>query len=194
MSNLKEIAQVSYDQVYPNASIQTSIKVEHFIVAAKARYAWELFRISKEERRSEGEWEIPSTLWRESDIEVKDDKADISLLNIFRSFEGDVWIGNIGGINCECNYLKKSVNLAQILCDDEYNGNARPYYVVGKSIKFPAGVHSPTLPMIYASDGTDLDDDIEIDDMIGDLIGNYLVQRFSNRMPEDRTANSNSNN
>lgn len=193
MSNLKEIAQVNYDQIYPNATAETSIKVDHFISEGKNRYAWELFRISKEEKRSEGEWEIPSVLWREADVEVVNDKADISMLNIFRSFEGDTWIGNIGGIGCECNYLRQSVNLGQILCDEDYWGNDKPYYVIGQSIKFPVGAHKSTLPITYASNGEDLEDEIEIDDAIGALVSEYLYKKFSGKLPEDRTADSNSN-
>lgn len=190
MASIQEISQLNYDAIYPNATAQTSVKVEHFIVEAKLRYCWEMFRLSKELKRADGEWEIPSSLWREADIEIKDDKADISLLNIFRSFDGDTWIGNIGGFDCDCNYIRQTVNLSQILCDSDYWGNGKPYYVVGKTIKFPAGTHSKTLPITYASDGTDLDDDIIVDDAIGALISEYLYKKFSGKFVEDRTANS----
>lgn len=191
--NLLSIAQVNYDLVYPNASAQTSIKVEHFIEEAKIRYAWELFRLSHEIKRAEGEYEIPSTLWKDATITVVDNVADISELNIFRSFDGDSWIGNIGGFNCECSYLRQTVNLSQILCDPDYWGNDKPYFVVGKSIKFPAGVHKTTLPITYASNGEDVDDMIEVDDAIGALISEYLYKKFSGKFPEDRSADSNSN-
>lgn len=192
MSNLKEIAQVNYDQIYPNATAQTSVKVEHFISEALTRYAWELFRMSKEEMRTDGEWEIPSDLWREAEVDVIDKEADISSLNIFRSFEFDTWIGNIGGINCECSYIRQSVNLSQLLCDSDLWGNAKPYYVLGNKIKFPIGAHKKKLTIIYASNGNDLDETIEIDDAIGSLVSQYLFQKFSGKFPEDRTANSNS--
>lgn len=189
MSNIKEIAQINYDVIYPNATAQTSVKVEHFISESLTRYAWEMFRLSREIKREDGFWEIPSSLWRDANITVVDNVADISDLNIFRSFEGDTWIGNIGGFNCECVYLMQTVNLSQILCDPDYWGNNKPYFVVGKSIKFPAGVHKTTLPITYASNGDDVDDTIEVDDAIGALISEYLYKKFSGKFPEDRTAN-----
>ena len=194
MANLKSIAQVSYDQMYPNATAQTSIKVEHFIEAAKSRYAWELWRISKEEKRNEGEWDIPSSLLRKATIEIKDNAADISALKIFRGFEGDTWISSIGGFDTDCSYTRQTVNISRMLLDDEYLGNSKPYTVIGKSIEFPRGAHRKSESIVYASNGEDLDDAIEVDDVAGELVGIYLVQRFSGKMPEDRTSNSNSNN
>lgn len=190
MSDLNSIAQINYDVIYPNASAQTSVKVEHFIEEAKSRYAWELFRISKEEKRADGWWEIPSVLWREADIEVVDGKADISALSIFRSFEGDTWIGMIGGEGCGCSYTRQSVNISQMLCEEDYWGNSKPYYVVGQTIRFPGGAHKDTLPIVYASNGEDLQGNIEVDDAIGALVSEYLYKKFSGKFPEDRTANS----
>lgn len=193
MASLKEISQVAYDQTYPNASIQTSVKVEHFIEAAKSKYAFELWRMSKELKRSEGEFDIPSSLLRQGEIEVKDNVADISNIHVFRTSDGETWISNIGGIGCECNYIKKTVNISQILCDDEYDGNGKPFVVVGDKINFPKGTHKSTLPIIYASSGDDLNEEIPIDDTTAELVSIYLVQRFSNKLPTDETANDNSN-
>lgn len=191
--NLLSIAQVNYDLVYPNATAETSVKVEHMIEDAKMRYAWELFRTSKEEKRADGWWEIPSVLWREADIEVVDNKADISSLHIFRSFEGDTWLGMIGGEGCGCSYTRQSVNISQMLCEEDYWGNSKPYYVVGKTIRFPGGAHKDTLPIVYASDGTDLNDEIDIDEGIGALVSEYLYKKYSGKFAEDRTADSNTN-
>lgn len=192
MADLKSIAQVNYDQIYPNASAQTSVKVEHFIEEAKIRYAWELFRIAKETKRADGEWEIPSDLWRETKIDVADNEADLSELNVFRSLEGDTWIGNIGGIGTTCNYMRLTVNLYQGF-DDEYTGNSKPYIVIGNKVKFPKGTHITPLPIIYATNGTDLDETIEVDDAIGALVSDYIFKKFSGKLPEDRSADSNSN-
>lgn len=193
MTNLKEIAAVAYEQVYPNPTIQTPIKVEHFIEAAKYKLAYELWRLSKELKRSEGEWEIPTSLLRQGDIEVKENVADISGLSVFRTSDGETWISNIGGINCECSYLKQTVNLAQIICDDDYLGNGKPYVIIGDKISFPKGSHKATLPIIYASNGEDLNGEIPIDDTTAELVSIYLVQRFSNKLPVDETANDNAN-
>lgn len=191
--DLQSIAQVVYDQIYGNNTAQNAIKVEHFIEVAKSRYAYEMWLQSKTLGRAEGEWEIPSAILRDGEIEVKDNEADISALNIFRSFEGDLWIQNIGGLDCECDYIKQSVNLNQMLCDDEYLQGKWPFVVVGKKIKFPKGSHSKTLPIIYASNGTDIENEIEVDDAIGDLVGDYLFKRFSGKLPVDRTNDSNEN-
>lgn len=193
MSDLLSICQVSYDEVYPNATAQTAIKVEHFIEAGKSKYAFELWRISKEEKRSEGEWDIPSMLLRESEIEVIENTADISNLKIFRSLQGDTWIQSLGGFDSDCTYIRQTINVSRMLLDDEYLGNSKPYTVIGDSIKFPKGTHSKKIPIIYASNGQDLEDKVLIDDAIGEIVGIYLVQRFSNKLPADRSADSNEN-
>lgn len=193
MASLNEICQEVYDSVYPNASIQTSIKVEHVLVEGRVRYAYEMWLQSKISAREDGGWEVPSVLLQDATIEVKDNEADISALNIFRSFEGDMWIQSIGEFGCECSYMKQSVNISKMLCDDEYLGNSKPYTIIGKKIKFPKGTHEKTLPIVYASNGEGLDGDMEVDDAIGALVSDYLWKRFTNRLPEDRTVNSNSN-
>ena len=193
MADLLTIAQTVYDEVFPNASVQTSVKVDHVIEVAKTRYAFEMWLQSKELARLEGGWEVPSALLRDATIEVKDNEADISALNIFRSFEGDSWVQSIGEFGCECNYMRMSVNISKMMCDDEYLGNSKPYIVVGKKIKFPKGAHAKQLPIIYASNGEDLEDEIEVDDAIGALVSDYLWKRFTNRLPEDRSNDSNSN-
>lgn len=188
MASLKSIAQVNYDTVYPNASVQTSVKVEHFIEEAKIRYAWEQWRLSKELKRAEGEWEVPSVLLRDADLPIENDVADLSTLNIFRSFDGDVWLANVGGIVSDCNYIRLTVANKGILLDDEYLGNSKPYIISGNQIKFPKGAHKKTIPITYASNGGDVDEDIDVDDAIAALVSEYLYKRFSGKLPEDRTA------
>lgn len=192
MAGLKEITEVVYNQVYPNAEANTAIQLEHMLVVAKSRYAHEMFIISKELKRSEGEWEIPDSLLREATLDVVNDEADISLLKIFKSLDG-LWIARVGDYGCDCGYTKHSVNLSNILCDDEYHGNSKPYVPVGKKIKFPFGAHGKTVPITYGSNGEDIDDEIECDDVIGDRVGDYLWKRFSGKLPADRTLNSNEN-
>jgi hypothetical protein len=192
VANLKAISQVAYDQVFPNASPQAAIKVEHFIEVAKTRYAFEMFLLSKQAKATEGEWEIPSSLWREAQVEIVDNRADISGLKIFRSLDGETWLANIGGISGDCHYMKLTANLAQLFSEDDF-GNAKPFYVLGKSIIFPLGTHAKKLPIVYASSGEDINDAIEVDEVLGDLVSDYLWKRFSGRIPEDKTQNSNSN-
>lgn len=193
MANINEIAQIAYDQIYPNAEQATSVKVEHFIQTALTRYAYEMFLLSKELKRADGEWDIPDTLLREDILTIVNNEADISALKIFTSFEGGKWISKVGDFGCDCGYIKHTVNMSNILCDDEYNGNSKTYVIIGKKIKFPHGAHGKTAPIIYASSGEDVDGDIEVDDAIGDRVGDYLFKRFSGRIPADRTENSNEN-
>jgi len=193
MASLKEIAAIAYDQVYPNADQNAAIQVEHFIQTALTRYAFELFLTSKELKRVDGEWEIPDVLLREATLNIENNEADLSGLKIFTSFDGGKWISMVGDFGCDCGYIKHSVNLANILCNDEYDGNKKTYVPIGRKLKFPKGVHGNTVPIIYASSGEDVDGDIEVDDAIGDRVGEYLWKRFSGRIPEDRTQNSNTN-
>lgn len=191
--DLNQIAQIAYDQVYPNAEQATSVKVEHFIETAKTRYAYEMFLLSKELKRADGEWNIPDTLLREDTLTIENNEADISALKIFKSFEGGLWIAKLGDFSCDCGYTKHTVNLSNILCDDEYHGNSKPYVPIGKKIKFPFGSHGKTVPIIYASSGEDVEGEIEVDDAIADRVGDYLWKRFTGKLPEDRTVNSNAN-
>lgn len=193
MANLLSIAELAWRQVFPNPSTRTATKLAEFIATAKLEYAWNLWRISKEDKRNDGDWEVPSSLLRRSKITVIEDEADISHLAIFRGFDGDVWIQNLGGIGCECNYTRQSVNLSRILCDDDYTGNSRPYIVMGNIIDFPYGTHRKELDIIYATNGEDMEDTIEVDDNIGGLVRNRLVEIYSNKQMADKTNNDNPN-
>lgn len=193
MANLLEIAQEVYDEVFPNPSPQNAVKFDHVLVVAKSRYAYELWLKSKNDAREDGGWEVPSALWREAEIEVSNNKADISHLKIFRSYDGDAWLGSVGD-GCDCPYVRVSMNLYGVIgCDKEYLGNSLPYTVIGNSIKFHNGAHSKTVPIVYASSGEDMDDNVEIDDAMSALVSDYLWKRFANKLPVDRTNNSNEN-
>lgn len=193
MADLLSISQTVYDVAFPNPDVQKAVKVEHVIEEAKLRYAYEMWLQMKISSRNDGEWEIPSALWREEEVEVKNGVADISKLNIFRSLEGDIWLGKVGGLDCECDYMRMSLNQSKLFCDDEYIGNSKPVIPVGKTLKFPQGAHANKVTIIYASNGIDIDEGIEVDDTIGGLVSDYLWKRFTNQIPVDRTNNSNEN-
>lgn len=122
-------------------------------------------------------------------------EADISGLNVFEGFPSEIWLQNIGGINCECKYIKSTVNRSQLLCDDDsLPETARTYYVVKNKIKFPNGVHSNKLPIIYAGMGEGIDGDIDIDDAIASLVRQRLIDIYLGKIAkEDVTNNSDSN-
>lgn len=193
MADLKEIAEVAYRQIFQNATAATSIKKEDFLSIARHRYAYEMFLMSKDLERLDGVFEIPTALLRKADLTVINGQIDISQLKIFRSFQGDLWLGRVGTGECDCSYVKHSVNISNILCDTDYHGNSKPFVVIGDTIEFPQGTFAKTVPIIYASNGADVNGSIEVDDAVGDRVSEYLWKRYSNRLPEDRTNNANTN-
>jgi hypothetical protein len=147
------------------------------------------------QRNEEGEFNLPSNLIEESEIDIKDNIADISKLNIFNSLPNDIWLINVGGLGCECDYVRSDVNTAQLMCgDDSLPDNARVYIPIGKEIRFPQGVHKTPLPIIHASLGKNIDENIEIDDALASLVRDKLDDMYSlGRIgQEDVTNNSNS--
>lgn len=191
MANLLSIAELSWRQVFPDPTAQTQTKKAEFIATAKLEYAWNMWRISKEQKRTEGEWEIPSALLRRGTITVVNDSASLAELKIFRSFDGDTWIGRLG--DNDCKYIRQSLNESKMLSDEDDWGNSLPYIVIGMNIEFPIGARRLTIPIVYATNGEDLEDNIEVDDAIGGLIRNRLVEIYSAKQPVDKTTNNNPN-
>ena len=105
------------------------------------------------------------------------------------------WLMNVGGVGCSCDYVKSTINTSQLLCDDDSLGeNVKKYYVVGNKIKFPNGAHSDIVSIIYAHNGETLDDNMTIDDSIGGIVRQRLIEIYLGKIvPEDKTNNSNSN-
>lgn len=138
---------------------------------------------------------IPSNLLSTKKIEVKDNIADISKLNVFRGLPNDLWLQNIGGIGSKCKYVKSSVNNAQLLSDDDsLPDNYRTYYPVGNTIVFPQGVHENPVPITFANMGENLDGEIEVDDTLAAIVRSRLIDIYLGKEGrEDVTNNSNSN-
>lgn len=195
MASLFSIANLSFRKCFPNPSDETSLEVEDFIESAKAIYSYQMLLFYWKQRDTEGEFTLPSNLLQESEIEVKDGKADISKLSIFNSLPNDLWLVNVGGLGCGCDYVKSDVNRAQLLCDDDsLSDNARIYIPVGKEIRFPQGVHKSPIKIIHASLGENIDEDIEIDDALAAVVREKLDEMYLGRTaPEDVTNNSNAN-
>lgn len=188
MANISEVAQLAFNQIFPNGGDETPIDREEFVATAQSIYANAVWILSKQEKREEGVFNLPSYLLSESKIEVVDNEADISELLIMRSI--NEWLQNIGGLTCTCQYLQSTVNRAQLLCDDEFQ-EGRTYIVIGNKIKFPEGVHVTPLPIIYVNDGTG--DDVNIDESLAKVVREQLVMLYSKKGIEDSTNNSNSN-
>jgi hypothetical protein len=191
---LLEIAQVAFDQLNPKPSDETALDREHFISAAKTEFAWQMWRQSKEEAAMEGEYNPPSYLLTEKDFEVMDNEIDLTEIEFLKSLTSDTAIRNVGGLNCECLYVRTNTNLAQIFCDDDSSGDVKKYLLIGKKIRFLDKPHKDKLPIIYVNNGHGIDDQTEVDESLAKLVGDYLIQRFGGKVAaEDTSNNSNPN-
>lgn len=194
MANLKEISEVSWLQLFPNAGDENAVDREDFVSTAKSEYSYQIWRKIKEDKREYGECDIPSQLLGEAEMEVVNNEIDLSTLNIMRGIDQELWLQDVGGINCDCTYIKSTVNNWKALCDDDsLPDDARIFYPVGLKIKFPLGAHAEKVPIIYAKSPEDIDDVIEVDDAIAGMIRRSLIEIYGNRIGvEDKKNDSNS--
>lgn len=179
--------------MFPNPGDENKISREEFIATGRSEYSYQLWLKILADRRENGELEIPSYLLSEIELEVVNKEIDVSGLKIMRSLPFETWLQNIGGINCECRYVKSTLNHSQLLCDDDsLNDGDRTYYAVGKKIKFPQGTHKEKLGITYANNGENVDGNIEVDDAIGGMVRRTLIQIYAGGIgKEDKTNNSN---
>lgn len=193
-NNLLELAELVWRQAYPNPTDETPVSLEEVVATAKYEYMSTMWRLAKEERAQEGVFNVPSNLLATATLKVVNNEMDISQIRTLRSLPDDMWLQNIGGITCTCRYVKSSLNLSQLLCDDDSLGNARTYFAMENKIHFPQGTHKDELPIIYAKMSEDVDGDIEIADAVGSIIRQRLVEIYLGKVgPEDTTNNSSSN-
>jgi hypothetical protein len=194
MANLLSIAEQCWSQIFPRPNDEEAVDREDFVATAKNQYALELWKKIKEDKVVYGESDIPSYLLSEAEMEVVDNEMDISSLNIMRSIDQDLWLQDIGGMNCECLYVKSTLNNTKALCDDDsLPDNAKTFYPQGKKIKFPLGVHKTQLKINYANKGETIDDNLEIDDMIAGIIRRSLIDIYGGKIgAEDNTNDSTS--
>lgn len=195
MANLLSIAELAWKQLFPNPSDEVKTKKEEFISTAKTEYSYQLWLKLMAEKREEGAFSVPSYLLSETELEVKDNVMDISGLKIMRSIPWETWLSNIGGIDCRCKYVKSTLNLVQTLCDDDSLDDAdKIYFVVGKKIMFPRGVHKSPLPIIYANSGENINGNIEVEDSLAGIVRRTLIEIYGGKVGvEDKTNNTNSN-
>lgn len=196
MANLLEIANLSWSKIFPKGGDETTITREEFEATAKSEFAYQQLLMAWKEKREEGQFNVPSYLLTEVALDVDKNEVDISSLKILRSLPQEVWIQNVGGLLCDCTYIKSDINLTQLLCgDDSLNENQRTYLVIGNKIKFPQGTHKTPLPIIYANSGETVDGWIEVDDAIGAMVRARLDEIYGpkgNVGQEDETNNKNS--
>lgn len=194
MANLLSVAELTWRSIYPEPRERTAITLEEFVATAKMEYATAMWLYRQEQIALEGWFDFTSGLLTEAEIEVVEGVADISSLKFLSVLPGEIWLQNVGGA-CECRYIKTTMNLHQLLCDDDsLSETDYLYYVQGKKIKFPKGTHKKTLPIVYANTGIDLDaEGIEVDDYVASKVRTKLLQLYGGRVPEDVTNNQNPN-
>lgn len=194
--NLYEIAQLSFDQIFPKAGGKAPVDLMEFQRTAINEFAYQSLLMAWKEKADEGYFDIPSYLLTEVEKEVIDNEIDISDLKYFKSLPMQVWLVNIGGVNCHCKYVKSDVNLSALLCeDDSLDDAARTYYPLGKKIVFPKGAHTSPLKIIYANIGQNIDGKLEVDEAIGSLVRERLNTLYLGKLPQaDITNQQNPNN
>lgn len=195
MVSIQEISNLSWLQFFPPGSDEATITLGEFIATAKSEFAYAQLLMAWKEKRDEGSFQVPSYLSTETEpLEVVSNEIDISGLDILRSLPQEVWLQKIGAFDCECEYVKSTINQSQLLCDDEGAGDFKTYFVIGNKIRFPKGTHANKLPIIYANNGSNLDDLMMIDDAMGSIVRDKLTQIYGGKVPPaDPTNNSNPN-
>lgn len=194
MANLFETAELAFRQIFPNPGDETGITREEFMSTAREIYSRSMWLQMKLDKREEGLWNVPSNLLTETKLEVVDDEIDLSKLKILRSLPNDLWLQNVGGLTCKCTYIGSNINLTQLLCDDEFQDDSYTYVIVGKKIKFPKGTHDSHISIIYANNGSEVDEKrVEIDDAIAATVRDQLINLYLRKGMEDVTNNTNSN-
>lgn len=196
MASLQEVCELSWRQIFPNPGDETSITKEEFIATGKYEWAYQTLLASWGERQLEGYYEVPSYLTDEIELEVINNEMDIGCLKTFKSLPQEIWLQGIGEMNCGCTYVKSTFNLNALLCeDDSLPDTTKTYYVQGKKIKFPKGVHKTPLRITYATMGADFTGEIQIDEAVASLVRAKLNEMYLGKVAAaDTTNNSNSNN
>ena len=173
---------------------ESRLTLGEVIATAKLEYAWQMLQLAWREKRDEGMISLPSYLAEQVELPVVNNEIDISKLKILKGIPDEQWLMNIGGLTCECQYVKSTINMTQLLCDDDSSGDMKTYVVIGNKIVFPKGTHAKELSIIYANNGEDLNGNITIDDAIGGIVRDRVIEIYRGKtMPEDKTNNSNSN-
>lgn len=196
MSNLLSIAELAWRQFTPNPGAQNAITKEEFQATAKTEYAYQMWLKSKMDKLEEGLFLVPSYLLTEVEVDVVSGEVNLADLEIMKGLDqNELWLQNVGGISCECRYVKSSMNMTQLMCDDDSLGDdVKTYYVMGRKIKFPQGTHKDKILITYANNGQNVDGGIEVDDAIGAVIRTRLIEIYTGKTgQEDKTNDNNSN-
>ena len=194
--NINEVAELVRRQLQPTSGGGTTIHLEQFKSSAKAEFAYQTLLMIWREKREEGYYTVPGYLLTEVEKDIVNNEMDISDLEYFKTLPNEVWLQDIGGLNCGCKYVKSTVNHSKLLSeDDSLDDGTRTFYLEGKKIKFPQGTHKNKLKIIYADKGGDLDGNIDVDDAIAALVRERLVGLYGGKIGvNDETNNENKTN
>lgn len=195
MANLKEVAELAWAQIFPNAGDEVAVDREDFVATAKVEHAYQLWRKIKEDKREYGECDVPSYLLKEVELDVEDNKINLEGLNIMRGLDQELWLQDVGGMNCECAYVKSTMNHTKLLCDDDsLPDNQRTFYPLGKQILFPQGTHADKIKITYAHSGEETDEFIEVDDVVAGIVRTRLIEIYGGKVgSEDQKNDTNTN-
>lgn len=181
----------------PNPTDETATTLEEITASARLEYAYQYLLWYWKEKGMEGVFNMPGDLSKETDpLPVVNNEVDISDLDIMSRLPNDLWLQKIGKLTDDCVYVKSNINQTQLLKDDDSLPDSYyPFVILGKKIIFPKGTHSNPITFIYAGSGKDIDGTIEVDDAVGALVKNALLNQYLGRIGiEDKTNNTNANN
>ncbi|MEO6638045.1 MAG: hypothetical protein ABIN25_07195 [Ginsengibacter sp.] len=194
---MKSISELAFRAIFPNPGDETSVTRQEFLAAAKLQYAYQYLLLYWKMRREEGYFTMPSHLLVQESFEVINNEVDISCIKTFRAIGDDAFLISVGGLTCSCTYVKTNVNRKLLLCDDNsLPDGERTFLVLGKKIIFPKGAHTSPIEIIYASTGDNLKDDTEVEESVGAMVYEKLLELYGrNKLGlEDVTNNSSSQN
>jgi hypothetical protein len=195
-TTLESIARGVHIQLYPAQSDEPPIDYEVILEAAKSHYAYRVWEMNRLEVNSIGENNIPTSLLTIGTLNVDDNGvADISKLKALTSLPSNSWIQSLGGVECgDCEYDIMDLNKWKLLCKDKSRriGN-KAVIVIGNTMRFVEGLFGEdrNVEIVYANLGGNADKYAEIDQAIGDMVRNHLLNVFGKRFPFDKTNNSN---
>lgn len=195
MANLLSICETAWLQLFPVATDETPTSKEEFIETGLGEYAYQFLLWYWKEKATEGEFNMPAELSTEIELPIVNNEMDISELDIMSRLPNSLWLQNIGGLACDCKYVKSNINQSQLLCDDDSMPDIyKPYLIIGSKIKFPKGVHKTPLSIIYANSGKNVDGNVEVDPAIGAIVRTRLIEIYGGKIgSEDKTNNTNGN-
>lgn len=198
MTSIQEISELCKRQLTPKGD-EGFPHIAEVVSTAKQEYSYQLWVQNRDMWRNEGENSIPSYLLTSTDLDIVENKADISKLSPLRSFPNHTWIQRLSpeGIDCDgCRYTIMDLNTWNLLCDDDSRTeDSKAAVPIGKQIWFPEGVFGRInkAQMFFADiSGDQIDDDVEIDEAMGALVRRGVMDIYKQRYQADETNNTNS--